>query len=40
MEVCLLKHSKEGLKIDNGIIKTYGGVLINFGGVLKSEVCL
>lgn len=29
MEVCLLKHSREGLKIDKGIIGNYGVVLIN-----------
>lgn len=30
----------EGLKLDKGIIGSYGGVLINVGGVLKGEVCL
>lgn len=33
MEVCILKYSREGLKIDKGIIG-------NHRGVLNNEVCL
>lgn len=35
-----LKHSREWLKIDMGIIENYGAVLINDLGMFKSEVCL